>query len=117
MHTLFMQPSTMTDRTPFIRGELVLARQRIEVTEVILVFREQEVEEAETGEATRSNREAEVRTAQPTVPIAIIAMRKAISGPTVPKYRKIAGNKTRVGLVRNQTILRRTATGSSIPNN
>ena len=55
-----------------------MARHGIEVTEVTLVFREQEVEETETGEAAaRSNREAEVT-------VVIIAVRKAIAGPNVP---------------------------------
>ena len=85
-----MQPSSMTDRTLSIRGELVVARQRIEVTEVILVFREQEVEEAETGEAaTRSNLEAEVRTGHPMVTVAIIAGVNIIAGTTVPNVKKL----------------------------
>ena len=83
-----MQPSTMTDRTPSIRGELVVARLHIEETEVIIVFQEQEEEEAETGEATtRSNREAEVRTSHSMVTIVIIAVRKVISEPTVSNSR------------------------------
>ena len=61
-----------------------MARQRIEVTEGIMVFQEQEEEEAETGEATTHNsREAKVRSSHPMVPVVIIARRKAISGPTV----------------------------------
>ena len=71
----------MTARAPNIRRELVEPR---EVTEVIIVSQEKEAEETETGEAvTHSNLEAEVRTTLPTVVVAIIAARKAISGATV----------------------------------
>ena len=66
-----------------------MARQRIEVTEVIMVLQEQEEEEAETGEATtRNNREAEVRTGHPMVTLVISARRKAISRKTVPNGRR-----------------------------
>ena len=61
-----------------------MARLHIEETEVIIVFQEQEEEEAETGEATtHTSREARVRSSHPMVPVVIIAVRKAISGPTV----------------------------------
>ena len=85
-----------------------MARQHIEVTEVIMVLQEQEEEEAETGEATtRNNREAEVRTGHPMVTVVIIAVRKAIAGPNVPngwKCGKSFTNRTHVMSVRNQAI-------------
>ena len=71
----------MTVSAPNIRREQVDLR---EVTELIIVFQVEQVEQTETGEArTHSNLEAEVRTTLPTVVVAIIAARKAISGATV----------------------------------
>ena len=66
-----------------------MARLRIEGTEVIIVFQEQEEEEVETGEATtHNNREAKVCTRHPMVTLVISARRKAISRKTVPNGRR-----------------------------
>ena len=81
----------MTVSAPNIRSEQVDLR---EVTELIIVFQEEQVEQTETGEAvTHNNLQAEVRTTLPTVEFAIIAARGAISRSTVPNGAVSVGDQ------------------------
>ena len=82
-----------------------MARQLIEETEVNMVFREQEEEEAEIGErVTRNKAEVEVHTDHPVITIVFIAMRKAIAKPIVLNISRRRLIRTHVFSVGSQAI-------------